>query len=154
VVPPARARTAKRVRLSPTFERINVVGTSGSGKTTFARQLAARLDLPYYEMDALFWKPGWRFGVLPTVWRVAVRTFRRGLSQEELWPGTGNRESMAQALLSRKSIIWWAITTHGANRRKYNRLMSAPEYARISFIRLRSPGEARFLAAGEPLEAI
>ncbi len=39
--------------------RINVVGTSGSGKTTFARQIAEKRDIPYVEMDALFWKPNW-----------------------------------------------------------------------------------------------
>jgi shikimate kinase len=32
------------------FERINVIGTSGSGKTTFARELAELLNLPCYEM--------------------------------------------------------------------------------------------------------
>ena len=39
--------------------RINVVGTSGSGKTTFAKRIADKLDVPYVEMDALFWKPNW-----------------------------------------------------------------------------------------------
>lgn len=41
-------------------KRINVVGTSGTGKSTFSRQLAALLQLPYIEMDALFWKPNWQ----------------------------------------------------------------------------------------------
>jgi len=42
------------------FERINVVGTSGSGKSTFGRQVAEILNLPFYEMDQLFWKAGWQ----------------------------------------------------------------------------------------------
>ena len=40
-------------------QRYNVVGTSGSGKSTFAKQLAARLASPCIEMDALFWGPDW-----------------------------------------------------------------------------------------------
>jgi adenylate kinase family enzyme len=40
--------------------RIAVVGTSGSGKTTLAKVLAAQLALPYIELDALNWQPGWR----------------------------------------------------------------------------------------------
>jgi adenylate kinase family enzyme len=41
------------------MQRINVKGTSGSGKSTFARELAERLDLPYVELDALHHGPNW-----------------------------------------------------------------------------------------------
>jgi adenylate kinase family enzyme len=40
--------------------RINVVGTSGSGKSTFSRDLALALGLPYHEMDAHFWQAEWQ----------------------------------------------------------------------------------------------
>lgn len=40
--------------------KINVIGTSGSGKSTVARQLAQNLAIPYIEMDRLFWKPDWQ----------------------------------------------------------------------------------------------
>jgi adenylate kinase family enzyme len=39
--------------------RIAVVGTTGSGKTTVARQLAAHHGVPHIELDALHWGPGW-----------------------------------------------------------------------------------------------
>jgi adenylate kinase family enzyme len=39
--------------------RINVKGTSGSGKTTFAQELARRLGLPFVELDALHHGPNW-----------------------------------------------------------------------------------------------
>ena len=39
--------------------RVNVIGTSGSGKTSVARQIAKKLNIPYVELDELFWKPNW-----------------------------------------------------------------------------------------------
>lgn len=40
------------------IRRVSVVGSSGSGKTTFASALAARLGIPFVELDALFWQQG------------------------------------------------------------------------------------------------
>ncbi|WP_337263886.1 MULTISPECIES: shikimate kinase [unclassified Serratia (in: enterobacteria)] len=40
--------------------KVNVVGTSGSGKSTVARQLAQKLAVPYIEMDKLYWRSGWQ----------------------------------------------------------------------------------------------
>jgi adenylate kinase family enzyme len=39
--------------------RTVVIGTSCSGKTTFARDLARTLGLPHIELDALHWQPNW-----------------------------------------------------------------------------------------------
>jgi len=39
--------------------RVSVVGNSGSGKSTFGRRLAERMQVPYVELDAIFHQPGW-----------------------------------------------------------------------------------------------
>jgi adenylate kinase family enzyme len=41
-------------------KRIAVItSASGNGGTTFSRELAVRLGVPFHELDALFWRPGW-----------------------------------------------------------------------------------------------
>ncbi len=42
------------------MKRILVIGSGGSGKTTFSKKLAERSGLPLYHLDALYWKPGWK----------------------------------------------------------------------------------------------
>lgn len=42
------------------LQRIVVVGSSCAGKTTFARRLAATLNLLHTSLDDLFWRPGWQ----------------------------------------------------------------------------------------------
>ncbi len=42
-----------------TAKRIALVGTSGAGKTTLGRTLAALLDAPFVEIDAIQHKAGW-----------------------------------------------------------------------------------------------
>jgi adenylate kinase family enzyme len=36
-----------------------ITSASGNGATVFSRELAARLDVALYELDALFWRSGW-----------------------------------------------------------------------------------------------
>jgi adenylate kinase family enzyme len=42
-----------------TPRRIAVIGTTGSGKSAFARRIAATIGAPHVELDALFHEPGW-----------------------------------------------------------------------------------------------
>lgn len=39
--------------------RIIVVGTTSSGKSTLAENLARKLNLGFVELDALYWQPNW-----------------------------------------------------------------------------------------------
>lgn len=42
------------------MKRVVVIGTSGSGKTTFASSLARLLNVPHIELDQLHWNPNWQ----------------------------------------------------------------------------------------------
>ena len=42
------------------YGRIVVIGATSSGKSTFAKQLADRLDMKFIELDALHWEPNWK----------------------------------------------------------------------------------------------
>jgi adenylate kinase family enzyme len=41
--------------------KIVVLGVSASGKSTFARRLGEKTGLPVTHIDALMWKPGWKY---------------------------------------------------------------------------------------------
>ncbi|MGE0237937.1 MAG: adenylate kinase [Parvibaculaceae bacterium] len=41
------------------MKRTAVIGNAGGGKSTLSRRLAYEHGLPYHELDALLWGPGW-----------------------------------------------------------------------------------------------
>ena len=41
------------------MQRVLVMGSSGSGKSTFARRLSEIAGIPFVSLDGLYWKPGW-----------------------------------------------------------------------------------------------
>ncbi len=46
-------------RISDSTRRIAIIGVTCSGKTSLARRIAAQLNIPHLELDALYWDPGW-----------------------------------------------------------------------------------------------
>lgn len=168
--------------------RINVIGTSGSGKSTFSRKLAAALQVPHIEMDKVYWGKDWTYlsheeyfeklkqildqsawvldgnyaQTIPvkwknvqmviwldysftrTLWQAVKRAVWRAWSQEEIWEGTGNRETFRKSFLSKDSIIWWTITTYGKIRKRHEGFMQDPQYQHIHFVRLKNHTEAEY----------
>ena len=41
------------------MEKILIIGSPGSGKSTFGRMLSKKLNIPLVHLDSLWWKEGW-----------------------------------------------------------------------------------------------
>jgi adenylate kinase family enzyme len=85
--------------------RIVVVGTSGAGKTTLARRIAAQLELEHIELDAITWLAGWC-----DLTRSDPKEYLRTVSEAtsgEAWvvDGGGGRDS--EGLLRRATHLVW-----------------------------------------------
>lgn len=73
------------------------------------------------------------------------RTLRRALGREVLF--SGNRESIRRSLLSRESILLWALSSYGRHRREFTAIMRSDPYPHLEFVVLRNPRESQtFLA--------
>ena len=82
--------------------RTIVVGTSGAGKSTFARQLASLRDVPYIELDSLFWGPSWT-PVDPEVFRSSVAR----AASADAWVVDGNYSVVRSVLWPHATQIVW-----------------------------------------------
>ena len=172
---------------APDLLRVNVVGLSGSGKSTIARRLGQVLQVEYIEMDRLFHGPNWtepeeaefRRNVSNAIsgerwvldgnyhskthdlkweratsivwvntpftrnmWQSTSRAFQRAWTKQELWPGTGNRESFRTSFFSGQSIILWALANYGRIQRRYAAVRQDPAWKQICFIELKSRQDA------------
>jgi adenylate kinase family enzyme len=88
---------------SPLVQRISVVGTSGSGKSSVARELAAALGAPYVELDALHWLPGWVERP-----REEFAELAQEAAAGEFWVIDGNYSKIAQPLVwDRADTVVW-----------------------------------------------
>ena len=85
--------------------RVVVVGTSGSGKTTVARELAALLGVTHVELDALNWEADW-VGLNehdPREFRRRVEDAVRG----EAWVVDGNYGIVRDLVWPRATAVVW-----------------------------------------------
>ncbi|TMI07280.1 adenylate kinase [Candidatus Bathyarchaeota archaeon] len=82
--------------------RISVVGTIGSGKTTFARKSALVIDVPHIELDALHWESNW-VEAPNDLFRERVKQSLQGDS----WVVDGNYHQVRDIVWSRADTVVW-----------------------------------------------
>jgi hypothetical protein len=80
-----------------------VVGASGNGKTTFSKRLAAKVDVPYVQLDELMHLPGWR--------EASDEQFRNSVDEAtsgEAWVVDGSYGNvLGNSLYERADVIVW-----------------------------------------------
>lgn len=107
--------------------KINVIGTSASGKSTFSRQLARIVDVPYIEMDKIFWGPNW--------YCPSEEEFLKNLQSKlagENWVLDGNYESSTDIKWNNVDVVIWidysfSRTIYQSITRAINRVFSKQE---------------------------
>ena len=85
-----------------TFHRIVVIGTTSSGKSTLANQLAKLIGADYIDLDALHWEPNW-VGANPEVFCQRVET----ATSSQAWVVAGNYHVVRDIIWRRAEIIVW-----------------------------------------------
>ena len=84
------------------MRRVSVVGNSGSGKTTFAADLARRMGVPHLELDSVFHQPGW-VPLPPGEFRARVAEFAAAPG----WVIDGNYTSVRDIVWDRADTVVW-----------------------------------------------
>jgi adenylate kinase family enzyme len=85
------------------YRRLVVIGTTSSGKSTLAEQLAKRLDMDFIELDALHWEPDWQEAPLE-IFRARVE---KALRQSEGWVVAGNYHIVRDLVWPRAEVVIW-----------------------------------------------
>jgi adenylate kinase family enzyme len=84
------------------LERVVVIGTSCSGKTTLARTLATIWKVPHIELDALHWQPNW--SPRPTA---ALKQLTQAVVAAEQWVLDGNYGKVRDIVWGRATTLIW-----------------------------------------------
>lgn len=84
-------------------QRILIVGDSNAGKSTLGERLAAHLGVPFVELDALYWLPGWK-GREPEDFRAVLQ---KTLTATDAWVAAGNYTSHAHVHWPLADTIVW-----------------------------------------------
>jgi len=83
-------------------QRISIIGTTGSGKTTLAKEIAVCLDIPHIELDAIHWRENWE--------PLSRDEFRNQVAlcvASEAWVMDGNYSKVRDIIWGRADTVVW-----------------------------------------------
>jgi energy-coupling factor transporter ATP-binding protein EcfA2 len=83
-------------------ERILILGRTGSGKTTLARELAAATGVPHIELDSLYFGPDFSRAPLPL-----LRERTSAAIAGDRWVTDGNKRAVRDLVWPRADTIIW-----------------------------------------------
>lgn len=83
-------------------ERILILGRTGSGKTTLARELAAALHVPHVELDSLYFGPEFSTAPLPL-----LRDRTSAAIAGARWVTDGNKRAVRDLVWPRADTVVW-----------------------------------------------
>ncbi len=82
--------------------RILILGRTGSGKTTLARELAGLVDVPHVELDSLYFGPSFSTAPLPV-----LRERTSAAIAGERWVTDGNKKAVRDLVWPRADTVVW-----------------------------------------------
>jgi adenylate kinase family enzyme len=83
-------------------QRILILGRTGSGKTTLARELAAAIGVPHVELDALYFGPNFSTAPLPV-----LRDRTSAAIAGDRWVADGNKSAVRDLVWPRADTVIW-----------------------------------------------
>ena len=84
------------------YQRIVVVGTTSSGKSTLASRLARKIGADYIELDALYWELNWT-PAEPFDFFVRVEE----AIDSEVWVAAGNYRLVRDLIWQKAELVIW-----------------------------------------------
>ncbi|NJH80536.1 AAA family ATPase [Staphylococcus hyicus] len=82
-------------------QRIVIMGSPGTGKSTLAYRIAQHTGLPLYHMDALFWEGN------QTTSEEALRTRLNHVISKDTWIIDGNYKDTLEMRIQRADLVIW-----------------------------------------------